>query len=308
MALINTQTIESTSPLIIESSVKDFITLMKPGVLSLVVFTGAVGLLMAPGEIHPLLGAIAIFCIALGSGAGGALNMWYDRDIDAIMMRTKNRPLPTGRIAPDDALTFGVVLSVASITLMGVAVNWVAGGLLAFAIFFYAVIYTMLLKRSTEQNIVIGGAAGAFPPLIGWAAVTGDVSLVSLSLFLIIFLWTPPHFWALALYRSGDYEKVGVPMMPVISGVAETKKQILIYTYLLVISSFLPVYLHASGMLYTLVAAVLGYIFIGHARAVLVSSEDAKARSMFFYSILYLFALFFFLPIDIWLTRLLSSL
>jgi protoheme IX farnesyltransferase len=281
-----------------ESSVRDFWVLLKPGVLSLVVFTGLVGLYMAPGDIHPLIATVAVLCIAMGSGAGGAINMWYDRDIDAIMNRTSSRPVPAGRIAPADALGFGIILAIVSVSVMGVVVGWVAASILAFAIFFYAVIYTMWLKRTTSQNIVIGGAAGAFPPMIGWAAVTGDVSWVSLSLFLIIFLWTPPHFWALALYRNSDYQKANVPMMPVVKGLAETKKQIVFYSYLLVVSSFLPVYLQATGLLYGVSAAVLGYLFVKLARDVMRSNEEAPARKLFGFSIVYLFALFAVMSLD----------
>ncbi len=211
----------------------DFLALLKPRVTSLVVVTGLVGVMMAPGAIHPLIALVAVLCIAIGSGAAGAINMWYDRDIDAIMERTRGRPIPTGRIAPGDALGFGVVLAIGSVAMMGLAVNVVAAGLLAAAILFYVFVYTMWLKRRTPQNIVIGGAAGAFPPMIGWAAVTGTVSVESALLFALIFFWTPPHFWALALYRRGDYEKAGIPMLPVVAGKTETKKQMIAYTILL---------------------------------------------------------------------------
>ncbi len=217
-----------------EPSVGDFVELMKPRVMSLVVFTALTGMVAAPGSIHPLLAVIALLAITIGAGASGALNMWYDADIDAVMQRTAARPIPRGRITPDEALGFGVFLSAASVVTLGLLVNSVAGGLLAFTIFFYVFIYTMWLKRWTPQNIVIGGAAGAFPPMIGWAAMTGSVSIESVLLFLIIFMWTPPHFWALALYRSRDYERAGVPMLPVVAGARETRKQILIYSLLLV--------------------------------------------------------------------------
>ncbi|MGH6618226.1 MAG: heme o synthase, partial [Alphaproteobacteria bacterium] len=211
----------------------DYIALMKPRVMSLVVFTGLAGMLVAPGHLHWLLASVAVLCIAVGAGASGAINMWYDRDIDAVMERTRRRPLPLGRIAPEEALTFGVVLASGSVFLMGVAVNWTAAALLALTVLFYVFVYTIWLKRRTPQNIVIGGAAGAFPPMIGWAAVTGDVSLESFTLFALIFMWTPPHFWALSLYRCGDYAAAGVPMLPVVAGKTETKRQMLIYTILL---------------------------------------------------------------------------
>ncbi len=229
------------------SRVSDFVALLKPRVMTLVVFSGAVGLFVAPGALHPLLAVVAILCIAVGSGAAGAINMWYERDIDAVMARTSDRPLPAGRVAPGDALGFAIVLAVASVVLMAFATNVVAAGLLALAILFYVFVYTVWLKRRTPQNIVIGGAAGAFPPMIGWAAVTGDVSLVSLALFAVIFLWTPPHFWALALYRSGDYARAGIPMMPVVAGRASTKRQILAYTLILVPVSLTPALLGRGG-------------------------------------------------------------
>ena len=276
----------------------DFLALLKPRVMSLVVFTGVAGLLAAPGTLHPVLAVVAVLCIAIGSGAAGAINMWYDRDIDAIMSRTTTRPIPQGRIAPDDALCFGVVLAVGSVMVMGLAVNYVAAGLLALAILFYVFVYTMWLKRRTPQNIVIGGAAGAFPPMIGWAAVTGDVGLGGLALFALICLWTPPHFWALALYRSGDYEKAGVPMLPVVAGPVETKKQILLYTVLLVPLALGPVWVGAAGWLYGVPALVLSLAFLGFAVAVWRDDSDLAAKRMFGFSILYLFALFTFLIVD----------
>ncbi|MEL0004040.1 MAG: heme o synthase, partial [Rhodospirillales bacterium] len=223
-----------------EPSVRDFLALLKPRVMSLVVFSGAAGLFVAPGSIHPVLAAVAILCIAIGAGASGAINMWYDADIDAAMTRTAKRPIPSGLIDPSTALSFGCVLAAGSVALMGVAVNWAAAAILAITIGFYVFIYTMWLKRSTPQNIVIGGAAGAFPPMIGWAAVTGDLALGSAVLFLIIFFWTPPHFWALALYRANDYAAAGVPMLPVVAGRNETRKQILIYSLILAPIGVLP--------------------------------------------------------------------
>lgn len=280
------------------SSVRDYITLLKPGVMSLVVFSGLTGMVLAPGTLHPFLQGITLLCIAAGSGAGGALNMWYDRDIDAVMTRTASRPIPAGRISPDNALAFGLFLGAGSVGILGLAVNWLAAGLLAFAIYFYAVIYTQWLKRATSQNIVIGGAAGAFPPMIGWAAVTQDVSLYCLVLFLIIFLWTPPHFWALALYRAGDYAHAGIPMLPVTAGVNATRRQIFVYTCLLVIISLCPVFLHEAGMGYTVAALLLGYGFLARVRALMRYRDDASAKQVFGYSLFYLFALFSFLLID----------
>lgn len=280
------------------SELRDFIALLKPRVMSLVVFTGAVGLALAPGGVHPVLAAVAVLCIALGAGASGAINMWYDRDIDALMARTRNRPVPAGRVAPEVALGFGVSLAIASVALMGLALNWVAAGLLALTIAFYIVIYTMGLKRRTPQNIVIGGAAGAFPPMIGWAAATGEVSLASTLLFAIIFLWTPPHFWALALYRRGDYDKAGVPMLPVVAGDAATRRQILLYSLVLVPATLAPVAIGLSGLVYGVGALGLGACFIAGAVAVWRETGEAAARRLFPFSILYLFLLFTLLVVD----------
>ncbi len=274
------------------SNVGDYLALLKPRVMSLVVFTGFAGLVAAPGDLHPLLATVAVLCIAVGAGAAGAINMWYDRDIDGVMQRTRHRPIPAGRVAPEEALAFGVTLSLFSVMLMGVAVNWVAAALLALASGFYIFVYTVWLKRRTPHNIVIGGAAGAFPPMIGWAAVTGSVSLESIALFLIIFMWTPPHFWALALYREGDYAKAGVPMLPVVAGKAETRRQILIYAILLVPLSLAPVALGMAGAIYGAVAAVMGGYFLWLALRVRRACDDASARRLFGFSILYLFALF----------------
>jgi heme o synthase len=285
------------------STVSDYVTLLKPGVMSLVVFTGLAGMYLAPGHLHPLQHFLTLLCIALGSGAGGAMNMWYDRDIDAVMKRTAARPIPAGRIAPDDALAFGLFLSAGAVMLMGLALNWVAAFLLAFAITFYVGVYTMALKRSTPQNIVIGGAAGAFPPMIGWAAVTGNVSLEPLLLFAIIFLWTPPHFWALALYKSDDYARAGVPMMPVVAGKMSTKRQMVAYTWLLVATSLLLSALHLTGLLYTVAAALLGVMFLHHVHKVLRDQSDKWARKTFGFSILYLFMLFTVLMLDGWINH-----
>ena len=219
---------------LLEPSVSDYVQLMKPRVMTLVILTALAAMVAAPGSLHPVIGFIAILSIAIGAGASGALNMWYDADIDARMARTAARPLPRGRVSGDEALSFGTVLAVGSVMTLGVLVNWMAGALLALTIAFYMFVYTMWLKRRTPHNIVIGGAAGAFPPMVGWAAVTGDISVQSILLFLIIFMWTPPHFWALALYRCRDYERVGVPMLPVVAGLAETRRQILLYSVFLV--------------------------------------------------------------------------
>lgn len=283
-----------------EASVKDFIALLKPRVMSLVVFSGFAGLWVAPGsaQMHPFIAFVAMLCLAIGAGAAGAFNMWYDRDIDAVMTRTRTRPIPAGRIAPDAALGFSVVLTLLSVMTMGVAVNWTAAALLAFANIFYAGIYTMGLKRRTPQNIVIGGAAGAFPPMIGWAAVTGDISAVSIALFFIIFLWTPPHFWALALFSSEDYRRANLPMMPLIRGEKSTKIQMLAYTLALVPVTLAPWVAGIAGRGYALTALALSGFFVYTAIRVLRSSDARPARQMFGFSIFYLFALFLALMID----------
>ena len=270
----------------------DYIQLLKPRVMSLVVFSGLAGLLVAPGTLHPILAVVAVLCIAVGAGAAGAINMWYDRDIDAVMERTQKRPIPMGRMIPGDALGFGIVLAIGSVTVMGLAVNIVAASLLALAILFYVFVYTVWLKRRTPQNIVIGGASGAFPPVIGWAAVTGSVSVESLVLFAMIFFWTPPHFWALALYRSGDYEKAGVPMLPVVAGQRETKRQMLLYTLLLLPLALAPSFMGIAGWLYGGVAAVMGVLFCIAALAVWYDESDRAPKRMFGFSIIYLFVLF----------------
>jgi protoheme IX farnesyltransferase len=283
-------------------NVGDFIALMKPRVMSLVVFTAFTGLVIAPSGLHPALAVIALICIAVGAGASGALNMWYDADIDARMQRTAGRPIPRGHVTAEEALTFGVVLSIGSVLTLGLLVNWVAGALLALTIAFYVFVYTMWLKRRTAHNIVIGGAAGAFPPMIGWAAATGTVSLESIVLFLIVFLWTPPHFWALALYRARDYERVGVPMLPVVAGEAETRKQIVIYSAILVPLAILPAIMGFGGALYLLTAMTLGGVFLALALKVYRVREgregDRAARQLFGFSIGYLFALFAALSIE----------
>ncbi|HVZ06183.1 heme o synthase [Hyphomicrobium sp.] len=295
--------------LVLEPSVGDFIQLMKPRVMALVVFTALAAMLAAPAPIHPVLGSIAIIAIAIGAGASGALNMWYDADIDARMARTAARPLPRGRITPDEALSFGGVLAVGSVLTLGVLVNWTAGALLALTIAFYIFVYTMWLKRRTPQNIVIGGAAGAFPPMIGWAAVTGDISLQSILLFLIIFMWTPPHFWALALYRCRDYERVGVPMLPVVAGPQETRRQILIYSILLVPLAVVPYFVGLGGLAYLALSVALGIVFLALAIRVYFTTEgreaDTAARRLFLFSILYLYGLFATLFVEALVSRVL---
>ena len=268
--------------------VRDYFELLKPRVMSLVVFSGLVGLIVAPGQIHPLLGFVTILCIALSAGGCGAVNMWFDRDIDVIMTRTQRRPLPQGRIEPQAAVEFGATLIVSSVILMGLAINWLSAGLLAFAALFYIYIYTMWLKRKTPQNIVIGGAAGAFPPVIAWAAVTGNIGIPAVMLFLIIFFWTPPHFWALALYRNEDYRRAGVPMLPVIAGERHTKIQMLLYTLLLFPISLAPAFTNIGGMIYLIGATILSSLFILCAVRVLFDKTHKSARQMFVYSLIYL--------------------
>ncbi len=296
--------------LTLEPSVSDFVQLMKPRVMALVVFTALAAMLAAPGPINPILGAIAILSIAIGAGASGALNMWYDADIDARMARTAARPLPRGRVTGDEALSFGGVLAVCSVLTLGVLINWTAGALLAITIGFYLFVYTMWLKRRTPYNIVIGGAAGAFPPMIGWAAVTGTISLESLLLFLIIFMWTPPHFWALSLYRCRDYERVGVPMLPVVAGLSETRRQILLYSILLVPLAVVPYFIGLGGLAYLVCSVVLGAVFLALAVRVYVTTEgreaDAAARRLFWFSILYLYVLFAVLFAEAIVSRIIS--
>ncbi|MGE0651447.1 MAG: heme o synthase [Alphaproteobacteria bacterium] len=274
------------------SSAGDFVALLKPRVMSLVLFTGIAGMVAAPGTIHPVFAVTALICIAVGAGASGAINMWYDRDIDAGMTRTMNRPIPAGRVAPADALGFGVTLAVGSVAIMGLSVNWTAAALLAVTIGFYVFVYTLWLKRRTPQNIVIGGAAGAFPPMIGWAAVTGDLALLPVLLFAIIFFWTPPHFWALSLYKAGEYAKVGVPMLPVVAGEAETRRQIVIYSFVLVPLTLAPWALGLVSAIYGAPAALLGTFFLADALRVAREKTEAAARTLFAFSILYLFLLF----------------
>jgi heme o synthase len=280
------------------ASVGDYLEILKPRVMSLVVFTGLVGLVLAPGHLHPVLAVVAVLCIAIGAGASGAINMWYDRDIDALMRRTAGRPLPAGRMMPGEALGFGAVLAIGAVLLMWLAVNAVAAELLALTIGFYVFVYTIWLKRRTPQNIVIGGAAGAFPPMIGWAAVTGDVGWGAIALFAIIFFWTPPHFWALSLYRAGDYAAAGVPMLPVVAGAGETKRQMLLYTLVLWPVTLAPSLLGIAGAVYGAGALVLSAIFTGMAILVCHDGTERNARRMFTFSLLYLFLIFSLLLLD----------
>ncbi|MGH6737214.1 MAG: heme o synthase [Methyloceanibacter sp.] len=282
--------------------IADYVALLKPRVMFLVVFTALVGLVAAPGDMHPVLAIAALACTAVGAGASGALNMWYDADIDAAMARTASRPLPQGAVTPEEALGFGAVLAVGSVLCLGLMVNWVAGGLLALTIAFYVFVYTMWLKRTTPQNIVIGGAAGAVPPMIGWAAATGSIGLEPFVLFLIIFMWTPPHFWALALLRTRDYARAGVPMLPVVHGADETRRQILIYSLILAPLGMAPAVIGLGGLLYTVMASILGAFFVVFAvdcyRERQGEAGDRAAKHLFAYSVLYLFLLFAALLIE----------
>jgi protoheme IX farnesyltransferase len=284
------------------SSVRDFYDLMKPRVMSLVIFTSLVGLVLSPINIHPFIALIAIMCIAIGAGASGVLNMWYDSDIDGLMKRTINRPIPAGNINKNEALTYGMVISAGSVVIMGILINWSASFLLAFTIFFYAVIYTMWLKRRTMQNIVIGGAAGAFPPVIGWLSTGAPITIEPVILFLIIFLWTPPHFWALAIVTSGDYEKASIPMMPNVVGDNYTKRQIVYYSVIMSISVILPYYIGMVSILYLIPAIILSLIFIIISLQLLKSSDEQKqkkySKKLFLYSILYLFLIYILFLID----------
>lgn len=297
----------AATPACEETELRDWIALLKPGVMSLVVFTGLIGVLIAPGRLNPVLGFTAVLCIAVAAGACGAINMWYDRDIDAIMRRTRNRPIPAGRIQAGAALGYGIVLGAGAVLVMLVATNIAAAAVLALSIFFYVFVYTMWLKRRTPQNIVIGGAAGAFPVVVGWAAVTGSIGVVPLVLFAIVFFWTPPHFWSLALFANEDYRRAGVPMLPVTAGARETRRQILFYTLLLVPISLVPWMIGFSGRIYAITALSLGVGFLVHAWLVLRDRQDpagvsltndAPAKAAFKFSIVYLFVLFGALPID----------
>jgi protoheme IX farnesyltransferase len=284
--------------------VKDYAVLLKPRVMSLVVFTGCVGMVLAPTATDLATAVAAVLCIALGAGAAGAINMWYDRDIDRVMTRTMHRPLPAGRLGPRTALLFGTTLAVCSVAVMAVTVNILAACLLAVTVVYYVFIYTVWLKRRTPQNIVIGGAAGAFPPMIGWAAATGEIGAGALVLFAIIFFWTPPHSWALALFRKGDYDRAGVPMMPVVAGEKATRRQILVYSCILVAVTLLPVAIGMSGYVYGIAAGILGAMFLHNAVRVARGNDMEAPKALFLFSILYLFLIFAGLVVDRALTTL----
>ena len=297
----------AAAPLPMQADAWDWLALLKPRVISLVVFTGLVGILVAPGSINPVLGLAAVLSIAMAAGASGSINMWYDRDIDAVMRRTVSRPIPAGRIEPGMALGFGVFLAVASVLLMYLATNTTAATVLAVSILFYVFVYTMWLKRRTPQNIVIGGAAGAFPPMIGWAAVTGQVDLMPVLMFAIVFFWTPPHFWALSLYAHADYARAGVPMLPVVAGARTTRWHVLVYTIVLVAVSMSPWVLGYAGPIYGIAVVVLGAGFLAGAVRIMLERQDAEGRSLvndvaarqtFKFSLAYLFVLFLALGVD----------
>ena len=291
MANINLPTLSYEDNL--GGSVKDYVMLMKPRVMSLVVFTAISGMLLAPGNIHPLIAFVSILCITIGAGSAAAINMWYDRDIDAIMKRTQKRPIVTGAVKADEALAFGIITGTMAIIMMAVSVNIISAALLAFTILYYIYIYTIWLKRTSVQNVVIGGVSGALPPIIGWASVTGNISWQAFSLFAIIFIWTPPHSWALALYRADDYKNCNIPMMPVIKGILYTKKQIMLYSILMFFISLAPYFLNISTYLYLITAIISGLIFLYYAVNLFTDTEQNQvAKKLFWYSILYLFIIF----------------
>ncbi len=303
LSVLDQNAIDLSGPRISEAGVKDYLALLKPRVMSLVVFTAMVGYFLAPGDHHPVLAITSILCIAIGGGASGALNMWYEGDIDALMTRTANRPIPRGRITRPEAFTFGIVLAFFSVMVLGILVNWLAGALLAFTIFFYVVIYTIGLKRWTAQNIVIGGAAGALPPVVAWAAASGSLSMEPILLFLIIFFWTPPHFWALALFRNDDYTRAGVPMLPVVAGPDATRTQILLYTVVLVATAVAPWPLGYFSAVYGVASLILGagmmYLAVQVYRLREGKPATKATRQLFAFSILYLFALFAILLLEV---------
>ncbi|MGB7407485.1 MAG: heme o synthase [Pontixanthobacter sp.] len=299
----SSSTSTTAAPTAMPADWRDFYALTKPRVMTLVIFTGLCGLLAAPGSIHPIIGFTAIFCIAIGAGGAAALNQWWEADIDAGMKRTAARPLPSGRMQKDDARNFGILISAASVGIMGVAVGWLAAVILAISIVYYAVVYTIWLKPRTPQNIVIGGGAGAFPPMIGWVAVTGDITAMPILLFAIIFFWTPPHFWALALFVQSDYAKVGIPMMPVVKGEASTRKQILFYSVLLVPLAATPWFIGGTGAFYGLAAIGLSLVFLALSFPVATRRSGQgdtmrPEKRLFAFSIIYLFALFGVLVVD----------
>ena len=298
MAISSDQQLLENSNGVFEPSVADFWSLLKPRVMSLVIFTGFAGMYVAPGSLHPLVFIVSLFAIAAGAGASGAINQWYDRDIDALMTRTKMRPIPAGVMAPAEALTMGLVISAMAVLLLGLAANWLAAGLLAFTIFFYAVVYTIWLKRNTPQNIVIGGAAGALPPVIGWASVTGSLSFEPLLLFSIIFMWTPPHFWALALVKNDDYTRANIPMLPVVAGAQETRRQIVIYAIVLAPLAIFPSFIGMASIAYGVLAFLGGTLFVGLSLQLYKTGNHKHAMRLFAYSIIYLFLLFLGLVVD----------
>ncbi|MBL4891965.1 MAG: protoheme IX farnesyltransferase [Rhizobiaceae bacterium] len=310
MATLENEVLADQGVRISNATPADYFALLKPRVMSLVVFTALVGLVVAPGDINPFIAFIAILCITVGAGASGALNMWYEADIDKIMTRTANRPIPAGRITKNEALGFGLTLSFMSVLVMGILVNWFSASFLAFTIFYYAVFYTMWLKRATPQNIVIGGAAGAFPPMIGWAAVTGSASIESFALFAIIFLWTPPHFWALALFKKSDYSSAGIPMMPNVKGERSTQNQIFGYAIITAVSGVMPWVIGFASVGYGVVSALLGAVFIKYSYDVWMMPSDSEtnvpAKKMFGFSILYLFLVFSALLVEAIIARVMA--
>ena len=279
-------------------NIYDYFELMKPRVMSLVIFTTISGMYLAPSKIHPVLSFFSILAIALGAGSAGAINQWIDKDIDKLMERTRKRPIPSGRVDPAEALTFSLVVSLISIIILGLSSNWFAASLLFFTIFFYSVIYSIILKRRTSQNIVIGGAAGALPPVIGWVAMTGNITYFPIILFMLIFLWTPPHFWALALVKSEDYKKAGIPMMPNVVGQSSTKNQILIYSILVLLCSITPFFLGYAGYVYFVSALFMSSIFLIFSFALIILPEKKLEMTLFGYSIFYLFGIFISLMVD----------
>ncbi|MCV0395674.1 MAG: heme o synthase [Rhizobiaceae bacterium] len=307
MALVDDRLTHDTGILFSEAMPGDYFALLKPRVMSLVVFTAFVGLVAAPVSLNPFITVISVLAIAVGAGASGALNMWYDADIDRLMGRTASRPIPSGRVAPGQALAFGLVLSALSVMMLGLVANWLAASLLAFTIFFYAVVYTMWLKRSTPQNIVIGGAAGAFPPMIGWAAATGAFGLESILLFLVIFLWTPPHFWALALFKQAEYGRAGIPMMPNVAGEASTRRQIFAYSLVTAAAGVAPAAFGFASVAYGIVATVLSLGLVWYAWKVMRMDASDRAmkpaKALFGYSLLYLFGIFGAYLVDVVVAR-----